>query len=417
MDAESQALLDTLSRVVRTAHVLLLVNYRPEYGHGWSGKPYYRQLRVDPLPPENAEGLLDASSAPTQPRPAQGACSSSGPKGNPFFLEESVRTWSRQASLRRRARRLPTRQARRTSCRSPPASRPFSPLASIGSPRGQAGTPDRGGHRQRRTVAAAARRSPTFRMACFVQDWPDLQAAEFLLEARLFPDLEYTFKHALTHDVAYGSLLHDRRRALHAAVVTAVERLRRPHRRACRALGLPRPSGRGVGQGCRRISVRQAPRPSHDQPTGRQPNPRARARSVRSPPRDARDVGARHRSALRPPDRASDLGELSDPRSSCDARKRLPSASGISAAWAAHCILCNDHARGQLPGAAPNGPTGSCHGRSTRRVRLHAGAAAISASTNIISGASARRSILRGVDLAVPLERGRDGSVASFPGP
>jgi predicted ATPase len=39
-----------------------------------------------------------------------------------------------------------------------------------------------------------------------------LQAAEFLYEARLFPDLEYTFKHGLTHEVAYGSLLHDRRR-------------------------------------------------------------------------------------------------------------------------------------------------------------------------------------------------------------
>jgi tetratricopeptide (TPR) repeat protein len=53
----------------------------------------------------------------------------------------------------------------------------------------------------------------------------ELQTAEFLYEARLFPDLEYTFKHALTHDVAYGSLLEERRRALHASVVEAIERL------------------------------------------------------------------------------------------------------------------------------------------------------------------------------------------------
>ncbi len=53
----------------------------------------------------------------------------------------------------------------------------------------------------------------------------ELQTAEFLYEARLFPDLEYTFKHALTHDVAYGSVVQDRRRALHAAVVEAIERL------------------------------------------------------------------------------------------------------------------------------------------------------------------------------------------------
>jgi tetratricopeptide (TPR) repeat protein len=52
-----------------------------------------------------------------------------------------------------------------------------------------------------------------------------LQAAEFLYEASLFPDLEYTFKHALTHDVAYGSLLQDRRRALHARIVDAIETL------------------------------------------------------------------------------------------------------------------------------------------------------------------------------------------------
>src|SRR5438876_6060797 len=52
-----------------------------------------------------------------------------------------------------------------------------------------------------------------------------LQAAEFLYEVRLFPDLEYTFKHALTHETAYGSVLQERRRALHAALVAAIERL------------------------------------------------------------------------------------------------------------------------------------------------------------------------------------------------
>jgi tetratricopeptide (TPR) repeat protein len=53
----------------------------------------------------------------------------------------------------------------------------------------------------------------------------DLQAAEFVYEASLDPDLEYTFKHALTHDVAYGSLLHDRRRVLHVQILEAIERM------------------------------------------------------------------------------------------------------------------------------------------------------------------------------------------------
>jgi tetratricopeptide (TPR) repeat protein len=52
-----------------------------------------------------------------------------------------------------------------------------------------------------------------------------LQAAEFLYETSLFPDLEYTFKHALTHEVVYGSLLHERQRALHARIVEAIEAL------------------------------------------------------------------------------------------------------------------------------------------------------------------------------------------------
>ena len=52
-----------------------------------------------------------------------------------------------------------------------------------------------------------------------------LQAAEFLYETRLFPEPEYTFKHALTHEVAYGSLLQERRRVLHARMVEALEAL------------------------------------------------------------------------------------------------------------------------------------------------------------------------------------------------
>ena len=71
-----------------------------------------------------------------------------------------------------------------------------------------------------------------------------LQAAEFLYETRLFPELVYTFKHALTHEVAYGSLLQERRRALHARIVEALEALAgRPRGRAGRTPGPPCPAG------------------------------------------------------------------------------------------------------------------------------------------------------------------------------
>ena len=103
--------------------------------------------------------------------------------------------------------------------------------------RGQAAAPGGRRHRQGCAVAAApaiAERRSTRCAAALAH----LQAAEFLYETRLFPDLEYTFKHALTHEVAYGSLLHDRRRALHARIVDAIERLA-PERLAEHVSGSP----------------------------------------------------------------------------------------------------------------------------------------------------------------------------------
>ena len=58
IDSETQALLDSLVESLPTARVLLLVNYRPEYQHGWGSKTYYTQLRLDPLPPASAERVL-----------------------------------------------------------------------------------------------------------------------------------------------------------------------------------------------------------------------------------------------------------------------------------------------------------------------------------------------------------------------
>jgi class 3 adenylate cyclase len=92
IDAETQALLDSLVESLPTARLLLLVNYRPEYQHTWGSKTYYTQLRLDPLPPESADAFLEA---------LLGDDPSLGPlktlliertEGNPFFMEETVRT-------------------------------------------------------------------------------------------------------------------------------------------------------------------------------------------------------------------------------------------------------------------------------------------------------------------------------------
>ncbi len=142
----------------------------------------------------------------------------------PFFLEETVRTLVETKALagERGAYRLA--QSVQSRSRSPPPCRPSWPRASTGwRPRTNACS-------RRPRSSARTCRSP---LLLAIADAPEealrrgiahLQAAEFLYETRLFPDLEYTFKHALTHEVAYGGLLHERRRDLHARIVEVLER-------------------------------------------------------------------------------------------------------------------------------------------------------------------------------------------------
>jgi class 3 adenylate cyclase/tetratricopeptide (TPR) repeat protein len=224
IDAETQGFLDALVESLPASPVLLAVNYRPEYQHAWSGKTYYRQLRIDPLAPESAEELLTT---------LLGADSSVEPlrrilidrtEGNPLFLEESVRALveTRVLSGDRGGYRL---------VRALDAIHvPDTVQAILGS------RIDRLPPEDKRLLQAAAvvGKDVPFVVLQAIAGLAEeelhrglgrLQAAEFLYEARLFPDLEYTFKHALTHEVAYASLLADRRRALHAAIVAAIERL------------------------------------------------------------------------------------------------------------------------------------------------------------------------------------------------
>ncbi len=92
IDSETQALLDSLVESLPTTRILLLVNYRPEYQHSWGSKTPYRQLRLDPLPPANAEELLQALLGDDADLKRHKQLLIGRPEGNPFFLEESVRT-------------------------------------------------------------------------------------------------------------------------------------------------------------------------------------------------------------------------------------------------------------------------------------------------------------------------------------
>jgi predicted ATPase len=92
IDSETQALLDRLTERLPTAPLLLPVNYRPEYQHGWGSKTYYTQLRLDPLPPASAAEVLQALLGDDLSLASVKPLLIARTEGNPFFLEESVRT-------------------------------------------------------------------------------------------------------------------------------------------------------------------------------------------------------------------------------------------------------------------------------------------------------------------------------------
>ncbi|HTD57318.1 MAG TPA: adenylate/guanylate cyclase domain-containing protein, partial [Solirubrobacteraceae bacterium] len=228
IDAETQALLDGLVESLPTVRALLLVNFRPEYQHGWGRKTYYTRLRLDPLPQKSAEQLLDALLGPDLELQPLADHLIKRTQGNPFFLEESVRTLAETGVL----------------AGAPGSHRMAKPFHAALMPQTVeavlAARIDRLPAEEKRLLQTASviGTDVPFSLLQAVAELPDdalrrclahLQAAEFLYEILYetspFPSVEYTFKHALTHEVAYTSLVQERRRALHALIVHAFEAL------------------------------------------------------------------------------------------------------------------------------------------------------------------------------------------------
>jgi predicted ATPase len=224
IDSETQALVDALIESLPAARVLMLVNYRPEYQHTWGSKTYYRQLRIDPLPVTSAHLLLDSllGSDPTvQPLKTLLVQRT---QGTPFFIEEGVRTLVETKVLQ--GDRGSYRLLKSLEAIEVPATVKALLAARI----------DRLRPEEKAVLQAAAviGTDVPFEILRAIADIPSeelrrhlaqLQSAEFLYEIKIFPDIEYTFKHALTHEVAYASLLQSRRRELHARIVDAIEQL------------------------------------------------------------------------------------------------------------------------------------------------------------------------------------------------
>ena len=226
LDNETQGFLDTLTESVASANVLLLVNYRPEYHHEWGMKTYYTQLRLAPLGKVEAEELLALLLGTDTSLTALKALIMERADGTPFFMEEVVQTLVEEGALKgeRGSYHLETI----------PSEFQMSPTV-------------QGVLAARIDRLTAEEKSLLQRLAVIGRQFPfslvkqvigqtegdgyrilgSLQAKEFLYEQPAFPESEYMFKHALTQDAAYGTVLQEQRKALHERTGQAIEGLYR----------------------------------------------------------------------------------------------------------------------------------------------------------------------------------------------
>ena len=241
-DMQTLELLRVLITSIRQSPILLLVSYRPKereerlphdvepktdgqpHYEKWGGRPHYHQLKLQPLAHESLEQLLRIllGDAPQLQPVKTFLVERTG--GNPFFVEEIIRSLVETGVLAGTRGRYRLEQA--FSSVEMPATVRAVLSARI----------DRLSPAQKRLLqeAAVIGKDVPFVLLQAIAEMPEaelrtrlaeLQAAEYLYESRLFPELEYTFKHSLTREVAYSILLRERTKLLHARVAHELIRL------------------------------------------------------------------------------------------------------------------------------------------------------------------------------------------------
>jgi class 3 adenylate cyclase/tetratricopeptide (TPR) repeat protein len=221
IDDETQALMNLIADSIGTARILLLLNYRPEYRHDWGSKTYYTQLRLDPLAQENAAEMLQSLIGDSADLDQLKRLIIEKTEGNPFFIEEMVQTLFEDGALTRNGSvslasplselKIPTTVQGILAARIdrlPPVEKDLLQTLSV--------------------IGKEFHLNPVRAVTGIQHDRlmpmvDDLQAAEFIYERASATDLEYTFKHALTQQVAYQSVLMERRKLLHERTAAAIE--------------------------------------------------------------------------------------------------------------------------------------------------------------------------------------------------
>ena len=252
IDSESRAFLNLLADSIGTARILFLVNYRPEYRHEWGNKTYYTQLRLDPLGKESADEMLTALLGDEPELAPLKRIIVEKTEGNPFFMEETVQVLLDEGALARNGHLRLTKPLRELKI--PPTVQAIlaaridrlpsdqkdllQTLAVIGM-EFKLGLVRKVWEPPAISAIASAKREGTTRALTLLREEADLEASdldsmlselqlgEFIYEQPAVGDIEYTFKHALTHDVAYNSVLNERRRLLHERIGAGLESIYR----------------------------------------------------------------------------------------------------------------------------------------------------------------------------------------------
>ncbi len=223
IDKTSEEFLNYLIESLPNSKILLIILYRPEYTHRWENKSYYSKIDVNQLSTANSTELVQAILGGGEVVPELKELVLGRAGGNPFFVEELTQTLLESGSIQRKNHQYVL--TRKTSEIQVPDT-----IQGI-----IAGRMDRMGESLKQViqVASVIGREFAFRilqntmgMSVELKSYLlNLQGLEFISQKRLFPELEYIFKHALTQEVAYKSLLLKRRKELHEKIGQAIESL------------------------------------------------------------------------------------------------------------------------------------------------------------------------------------------------
>jgi class 3 adenylate cyclase/predicted ATPase len=221
-DGGSEGFLEAIVEALPNTQSLVLLNFRPEYHAAWMQRSYYQQLPLLPLAPEAIGELLRDLLGRDPTVAALGERIRERTGGNPFFIEEVVQALAETGGLEgvKGAYRLvrPAAELRLPATVQAVLSARIDRLA------------DR--EKQVLETAAVIGREFTEPVLRRVVELPEIDLgttlqklanAEFVYEEALYPEAQYTFKHALTQEVAYNSLLNERRLTLHERVGEAIE--------------------------------------------------------------------------------------------------------------------------------------------------------------------------------------------------